>query len=57
MSNSASVIPDGIYYHFAKKTETVDALIQSLYTSPSALTVAHFKAINSHLKTDRVQVG
>jgi len=57
MNTSVSAIPDGIYYHFAKKPQSVDALISSLYTNPTALTVAHFKAINSHLKNDQVQVG
>jgi len=57
MNTSASAIPDGIYYHFAKKSQRVDALINSLYTTPTAITVAHFKAINSHLKNDQVQAG
>jgi len=48
MTVSASAIPDEIYYHFAEKSQTVDALISSLYTNPSALAVEHFKAINSH---------
>ncbi|MCF6324511.1 MAG: hypothetical protein L3J89_09345 [Gammaproteobacteria bacterium] len=55
MSISASAIPDEIYYHFAKKTESIDALIRTLYTSPTALSIAHFKTINSHLKNDQVQ--
>ncbi|MCF6324506.1 MAG: hypothetical protein L3J89_09320 [Gammaproteobacteria bacterium] len=57
MSISANAIPDEIYYHFAKKTESIDALIRTLYTSPTALSIAHFKAINSHLKNDQVQAG
>ena len=54
---SVSAIPDEIYYHFAKETQTVDALINLLYTGPSKLAVEHFKAINSHLKAEQVQAG
>ncbi|MCF6255752.1 MAG: hypothetical protein L3K25_05540 [Gammaproteobacteria bacterium] len=57
MTASASAIPDEIYYHFAEKSQTVDTLINSLYTSPSALAVEHFKAINSHLKNGQVEAG
>ena len=49
--------PNEIFYHFAKQTQSIDALIHSLYTSPSQLTVDHFKAINSHLLDDKVQIG
>ncbi|HHI92261.1 MAG TPA: hypothetical protein ENK04_01930 [Gammaproteobacteria bacterium] len=54
---SARAIPDGIDYHFAKESQTVDALINSLYASPSKLAVEHVKAINSHLKAGQVQAG
>jgi len=49
--------PDEVFYHFAKQTQSTDALIRTLYTRPSKSTVDHFKAINSHLKDDKVQIG
>ena len=49
--------PDEVFYHFAKQNQSVDALIRSLYDYPSQLTIDHFKAINSHLKDDKVQIG
>jgi len=55
MTASAKAIPDEIYYHFAEKPQTIDALISALYTNPSALAVEHFKAINSHLKNGQVE--
>ena len=57
MSSSASTIPDEIFYHFAKKSQSVDELIRSIYNSPSTSTVEHFKATNSHLKNGAVTVG
>lgn len=56
MRNFASA-PGEMFYHFAKKNQTVDELIRSLYSQPSQLAVDHFKAINSHLKNNRVKVG
>ena len=49
--------PDEVFYHFAKQTQPIYVLIRSLDTSPSALTVEHFKAINSHLLDGKVQIG
>lgn len=49
--------PDEVFFHFAKQKQSVDALLRSLYSSPSQLTVDHFKAINSHLLDGKVQIG
>jgi hypothetical protein len=49
--------PDEVFYHFAKQTQSTDALIRTLYTRPSKSTVDHFKATNNHLKDDKVQIG
>ncbi|MCF6338810.1 MAG: hypothetical protein L3J84_12815 [Gammaproteobacteria bacterium] len=40
-----------------KNHRPCDTLIGALYTSPSALAVDHFKAINSHLKNGQVDAG
>ncbi len=53
----ASTIPNEIYYHFAKKNQSVDDLIRTLYINPSAETVAYFKSVNSHLKNGQVMTG
>ena len=57
MTGSASAIPRDIYYHFAKKSQTVDETIRTLYTRPTQIAVDHFKAINRHLKNGQVQTG
>lgn len=57
MTSRVSAIPDGIYYHFASKPQSIDELILSLYNNPASLTIDHFKTNNSHLKDGRVQSG
>ena len=57
MASNASSIPSEMFYHFVKKNQSTDELIRTLYTSPSAETIAHFKAINSHLKNGQVKLG
>ncbi len=49
--------PNEALYHFAKQTQSVDALIRSLYVQPSQSTINHFLSVNSHLKDGQVQVG
>ena len=57
MASNASSIPSEMFYHFVKKNQSIDELIRTLYTSPSAETIAHFKAINSHLKNGQAKLG
>jgi len=54
---SVASAPDEVFYHFAKQTQSIDVLIHTLYTTPSQVTVDHFKAVNSHLLDDKVQIG
>ena len=49
--------PGEMFYHFSKKNQSVDNVIRSLYSQPSQPAVDHFKAINRHLKDNRVRVG
>ena len=57
MTSTASAIPGEIFYHFAKKNQTIDELIRTLYIHPSVDTINHFKAINSHLVNGQVKLG
>jgi len=57
MASNTSAIPGEIFYHFAKKNQSVDELIRNIYSSPSAETVQHFKVMNRHLKNNNVMVG
>mgnify|MGYP006971752536 CR=1 FL=1 len=57
MANIASSIPAEIFYQFAKKNQSVDDLIRSLYIHPSAETISHFKSINRHFKNGQVMAG
>ena len=56
MPNFASA-PREMFYYFARKNQSVDDVIRSLYSQPNQLAVDHFKAINRHLKDNRVRVG
>lgn len=49
--------PKEAMYHFSRRTESIEALIRSLYSKPTKSTIDHFVAINSHLKNGKVQTG
>jgi len=57
MPSNAHAIPSEIFYQFAKKNQSIDELIRTLYINPSTDAVAHFKAINSHINNGQVLAG
>jgi hypothetical protein len=49
MTAEAKNIPEEIFFHFAIKRQSVDALFNSLYDKPTEITKQHFLTVNAHL--------